>query len=355
MVAMQTLILNSVDLQRIVSHVGIDDLMDETIRRLREAFVGFDPKSCITPQRTGFHYSSPPGLIEWMPLFQRGSKVLMKLVGYHPECPTRHGTPTIVSTISIYDTSTGHLTSILDGTFATAIRTGAASAIASEWLAHQDSRVLGLVGCGAQAITQLHALSRLFEFERVLVYDVDSNVATSMMARATSFENCLDVEVTSLQEIRTNADIICTATSVQINSGPVITLTGCKPHLHVNAVGSDFPGKTELERDFLLQSLVCPDFPAQAEVEGECQQLASPDQMGPSITDVAKSPGSYRQHKARTTVFDSTGWALEDWVAAELFVEKANELGFGQHTEIEYLPSDPRNPYDFLVPAKLPV
>ena len=345
---MQTLILDAADLQRLVVRVGIDQLMDELIARIQHAFIAFDATATEIPQRSGFHYGSPTGLIEWMPLHQRGDKVLMKLVGYHPASPARHGLPTIVSTISTYDTTNGHLTSIADATFLTAMRTGAASAVATQLLARPDSKVLGLVGCGAQAVTQLHAISRRLDLTEALVYDIDPDVADNLVARVGAFQAAsVSIKVTSLREIAERSDVICTATSVDAGAGPVIDLAQTQPWLHVNAVGSDFPGKTELPQDFLQRSFVCPDFALQARVEGECQQLSSSDIAEP-ITNVAQAPNNFARARQRTSVFDSTGWALEDWVAMELAVEKANELGLGKHVAIESLTGDPRNPYDFL-------
>ena len=94
-----------------------------------------------------------------MPLYNQGEKVLIKVVGYHPSNPSEHNLPTIISTISEYDTKSGHLCALIDGVLPTAIRTGAASAIASEMLANSESLTLGLIGCGAQG---RYATSRSF-------------------------------------------------------------------------------------------------------------------------------------------------------------------------------------------------
>lgn len=327
--------------------------MDEMIGRLRIAFQEYNPSNSVTPQRTGFNYTQPTGLVEWMPMHQVGEQVFMKVVGYHPENPVRHGSPTIVSTISSYDTATGHLASLIDGTFATALRTGAASAVASELLALPQSSVLGLVGCGAQSITQLHAIGRIFELERILVYDVDEETASSFGVRAASFGSHVTIQSASLREIAEASDILCTATSVDVGQGPVIRLESTKPHLHVNAVGSDFPGKTELALEFLNRSVICPDFLEQAVVEGECQCL-DPGAIGPAIAEIAKAPASFAKYQSQLSVFDSTGWALEDWVASVLILEHALELGLGESVSVEYLPTDPRNPYDFLIPSRVP-
>ena len=351
---MNTLVLDETALQQLVLRIGVDVLMDNLIDRTAKAFADYDPSATVIPQRTGFHYQSPTGLVEWMPLHECGESVLMKVVGYHPINPIRSGLPTIVSTMSSYDTQTGHLSAIVDATFLTALRTGAASCAASQWLARPDSEVLGLVGCGAQAVTQLHALSRRFPIREVLLHDIDASAASSLRGRLSGIvdESVVFREV-SCQELATKSDIICTATSVEIGEGPVMELEQFQPHLHINAIGSDLPGKTELPREFLENSFVCPDFIPQARVEGECQQLPNDRDMV-SISEVAKSSDQYDWATKQATVFDSTGWALEDWVAMKWVIEKAKEFGIGTYIAIESLSGDPRNPYQFLTDSVPP-
>ena len=193
---MKTIIFSTDDICRIVQHVGLDPLMDELIDRLMEAFKGFDATNTISPTRAGFHYEQPNlGLIEWMPVMQVGATAVVKIVGYHPHNPTSNRLPTILSTVSAYDTATGHLIGLADATFLTALRTGAASAVASRLMAWPQSQVVGLIGCGAQAVAQLHALSRVFEVEKVFCYDTDPEVSSTFVERA-SFLGLTLVEVT---------------------------------------------------------------------------------------------------------------------------------------------------------------
>ena len=147
--AMLTMIVGRDDVARIVEAVGLDALMDEMIDRLSAAITSFDETTTRVRARDGFHYQEPDlGLLEWMPVMQTGEATTIKVVGYHPLNPTLHDLPTILSTISVYETGSGHLKGLADGTFLTALRTGAASAVASRVLARRNSKVLGLVGCG---------------------------------------------------------------------------------------------------------------------------------------------------------------------------------------------------------------
>ena len=347
----KTLVLSSSDIQEILQHFGVDWTMMTLIERLRIAIYNYDPKKLSIPVRSGFHYERPePGLIEWMPLFNQddlGGKVSIKVVGYHPSNPAKFNLPTIVSTISEYDTNSGHLCALIDGVLATAIRTGAASAIASKLMAKPTSSILGLIGCGTQSVTQLHAISLLFKIERVLFYDIDPNASASFEKRCSALNLDIEFVNTSIEEIVKNSDILCTATSIDIDAGPLFSNIETKPHLHINAVGSDFPGKIEIPLELLQKCFVCPDFIEQAIVEGECQQLEQKD-IGAGLVEIVQNGDKYAYLQNERTVFDSTGWALEDKVVMDLFLDCASELGLGQELEIEHRPNDTKNPYDFL-------
>lgn len=320
--------------------------MDEMIHCLERALREFDEKKTIVPQRDGFEYDQPDvGLLEWMPVLQVGEKATIKVVGYNPTNPVLRSLPTIVSTVGTYDTASGHLIALADATFLTALRTGAASAIASKIMGRPDSRIIGLIGCGAQAVTQLHALSRVFDIESVLNYDIDSSVSESLRSRVAFTE--LDVKTAALGEILEKSDILCTATSVEKGEGPVFHEADYRPWLHINAVGSDFPGKFEIPTSLLKRSLVCPDFLDQAVKEGECQHLHR-DEIGPDLVRLVKERDRHRSVQDKLTVFDSTGWAFEDQIALDILIDHARELGLGSLVQVESCSIDPRNPYDFL-------
>lgn len=345
---MKTRILARQHVAHIVAEVGLDALMDEMIGRITAAVREYDGTKTFVRPRDGFHYTEPDvGLLEWMPILHTAETTTIKVVGYHPSNPRRRGVPTILSTVSAYDTATGHLTGLADGTFLTALRTGAASAVASRILASPRSRTLGLVGCGAQSITQMHAILRSFDIEHVLLHDADPDSLASFPARSVSvLPDGVELKVAPLDLLMQSCDIVCTSTSIGIGEGPLFEDLETKPWLHVNAVGSDFPGKIELPPALLRRSLVCPDHPDQAAKEGECQQL-SPSEIGPSLAELVASADSYRDAQDTTTVFDSTGWALEDRVGINLLLDYANEFGLGLLLELEDIGDDPLNPYHF--------
>ena len=344
-----TLILSGKDVNTIMNEFGCNELMDLLIQKLQLAIENFDSKIIDIPIRAGFNYKTEnPGLIEWMPIYHKGDEVTIKVVGYHPQNPRNFNLPTILSSISSYDTSTGHLKGIADGVLLTALRTGAASAIASNFLAKSDSSILGLVGCGAQSITQLHGISRLFPIEKVKINDIDVEVMKSFNERISILNLNIEIEMSSIDEIIAHCDIVCTATSKDLDTAPLFTSLTPKKHLHINAIGSDFPGKTELPKEFLKQSFVCPDFLDQAKIEGECQQLKNED-IAADLVELIQNNSSYVNVKNQLSVFDSTGWALEDQVVMDLFMDLANTLGIGLEVALENVAEDAKNPYHFLL------
>lgn len=344
----ESIILDSNAVNKIITKIGLDRVMDDLISELEKALINFSKEETEVPIRSGFNYKKPfLGLVEWMPIMKKGEEVLIKVVGYHPENPDIFKLPTILSTISSYDAHTGHLNFLVDGVLLTALRTGASSAVASKMMAKQNSKILGIIGCGAQSITQIHAISRLFPIEEILVYDTDQNCMDSLEDRLAPINLQISPKLSNLSEILEKSDIVCTATSIAPEKGPLFTEFNSKPHLHINAVGADFPGKFELPKSLLEKSFVCPDFLDQAIVEGECQQL-NPTEIGPSWIELIHNEALKEKYQSGISVFDSTGWALEDQVVANLFAKYARELNLGTKMNIESYSSDEKNPYGMI-------
>ena len=349
-----TLCLEVEDLADVLLSVGVDPFVDELIDRLRKAIRDFDPDEVSDQTRTGFSYSSPTvGLVEWMPAMSVGDIVSVKTVGYHPDNPTTNNLPSVLATTAIYDTATGRLAAICEGTLLTALRTGAASAVMTDAMATPGPVSLGVVGCGAQAVTQIHAISRVRPIERLIATDVDLANAHSLSKRLpagtlqTDEGPSIEVEVmdvATFTETVADLDVLCTCTSVEMDQGPVIELHNVRPGLHINAVGSDFPGKVELPVDYLRTAAVIPDVVAQCLVEGEAQQLTA-DDLGPNMVEVLSDPAS-RELVHQRTVFDSTGWAYEDQIAAKMFIEHAIRLDIGTRIDLQHSPTDPYDPFE---------
>lgn len=334
------------DVARIVRHHGLDAVLDELISRLTEALATHEPAKVRTPARAGFHYELPTaGLIEWMPAMEVGRVVSVKTVGYHPSNPTERGLPTVMSSTSLYDPGTGRLVALVDSTLLTALRTGAASAVATDILARPGPVVVGLVGCGAQAVTQLHGIARMRSVERVVATDTDPAVAASFARRVAFVDRPVEiVEPADRRRVLAEADVLCTATSVDVDAGPVLDDGEHPEWLHINAIGSDFPGKRELPASLLARSVICPDLLEQCLVEGELQG-ACRNEIGPDLASLVQERARHEALRSRLTVFDSTGWALEDLVAAELALDLARDLGLGTSVALHDVGDEPHDPY----------
>ncbi len=340
-----TLMLDVHDLVAVISDVSVDTFMDEMIATLRSSIGSFDATAVEHQIRDGFNYHTPEhGLVEWMPTMVVGDVVSVKTVGYHPANPVRRGLPSVLATTALYDTTTGRLMAVCESTLLTAIRTGAASAIVTEAVTATTPIRLGVVGCGAQAVTQIHAIGRVRDIESIVVTDLDPDVAASLVDRLP--RGLVLPEVVTAERfsslVRT-FDVVSTCTSVPIGEGPVVDLSDARPDLHINAVGADFPGKTELPLDYLRSAVVIPDVAEQCMIEGESQRLTLAD-LGPSIVEVVG--GLVDGLEERQTVFDSTGWSYEDLLAAQLFLGHAQRLGLGTMIDLQLEPHDPYDPYE---------
>lgn len=344
---LSTLMLDMHDLAAVITEVGLDAFMDEMIAALQSSIGAFDDRVVEHQVRSGFNYHTPEhGLVEWMPTMVAGDVVSVKTVGYHPANPVRRGIPSVLATTALYDTSTGRLMAMCEATLLTAIRTGAASAVVTNAVTHDGPITLGVVGCGAQAVTQIHALSRVRTIDHLVVTDTDSGVASSLSERLP--DGVVEPEVVDQDEFNARLgefDVMCTCTSVPIGEGPVADFSRARPDLHVNAVGADFPDKTELPLEYLQSAVVIPDLAEQCMIEGESQRLRLAD-LGPTMVEVVggKAPGLESQR----TVFDSTGWSYEDLIAAQLFLSHAQRLGLGTMIDLQLEPLDPYDPYEMV-------
>ncbi len=332
-------------LRKVIEDVGLDQFLDQLIDRLTAAFTGFDSGKTKSRMRAGFSYQNPRlGLVEWMPVQAVGDVVAVKTVGYHPDNPQERNLPSVLATTAIYDTNHGALIALCESTVLTALRTGAASAIMTNRLVTEGPITLGVVGCGAQAVTQIHAISRVRNLKRIFVTDANPANAASLQARLPSGVGPVEViPMKQFGSVVSELDVLCTCTSVEPGCGPVVDLAEASSVLHVNAVGSDFPGKTELPLAFLTSAVVVPDLLDQCLAEGEAQVLKSQD-LGPLMVEVIADPEGHLGLTQERTVFDSTGWSYEDLIAAQLFVEHARRLGLGVELALTPRPSDPYDP-----------
>jgi len=289
------------------------------------------------------------GVIELMPASD-GRLYAFKYVNGHPK-NTHAGLLTVTAFGVLADVETGYPLLLSELTLTTALRTAATSALAAQRMAREGSRVMALIGNGAQAEFQTIAFHQLLGIREVRLYDTDP-AATDKLERNLARMHLRGLKVTrcgSTAAAVAGADIITTATADKRNA-TILTPELIVPGVHLNAVGGDCPGKTELHRDILLRPdvRVVVEYEPQSRIEGEIQQMdASYAVLELAAVLAGRARG--RTHADEVTVFDSVGFALEDFSALR-YLRRIHHEERGAHAQIDLLPQleDPKNLFGLL-------
>lgn len=334
----------SVDyMMKLVLHLGIERVLTELAGYIEADFLRWE--SFDKTPRIASH--SPVGVIELMPTSD-GEMYGFKYVNGHPK-NTREGLQTVTAFGVLADVDTGYPLLLTEMTILTALRTAAMSALAARHLAPRDARVMAMIGNGAQAEFQALAFKALCGIQEVRLYDIDP-AATEKCARNLSGSGLKVVSCRSSEEAIEGAQIITTCTADK-QYATILTDNMVGPGVHINAVGGDCPGKTELHRDILLRSTIFVEYPPQTRIEGEIQQL-DPDHPVTELWQViaGKAPG--RTSASQITLFDSVGFAIEDFSALRFVHEQLKTLPFSEPLDMIADPDDPRDLYGMLLRAK---
>ncbi|HOV51517.1 MAG TPA: alanine dehydrogenase [Methanothrix sp.] len=304
--------------------------MDDAIAAVEKAFA--DHGRCLTqmPPKSYLYFSKYDGDLRAMPAYLEGLEAAgVKIVNVHARNP-EIGLPTVMALLVLNSPKTGAPVSIMGATYLTSMRTGAAGAVAAKHLARPKSRVVGLVGAGVQARTQLLGLSKIFEIERVMVSDRSIDNAKSFVEHASKFLDC-DYHLTTDAKDACDCDILVTATPAR---RPVVKESWVKAGTHINAIGADAQGKQELQSSLTRKAKVVVDDIAQAAHSGEINVPISegalkPDDIFAQIGEiiVGKKPG--RTSEDEITIFDSTGLGIQDVAVGSVVYEKALSSGMG--------------------------
>ncbi|MFB6128545.1 MAG: ornithine cyclodeaminase family protein [Halorhabdus sp.] len=247
----------------------------------------------------------------------------MKWVNVHPDNPADHALPTVMGTIIYTDPETGFPLSVMDGTTITRLRTGAAAAVATEYLAREDATSLGLVGAGAQADAQLEGIATVRDVREVVIADVDDDATARFVDR---WQDRFDVRAGSIAEAAA-CDVVSTLTPVE---DPIVESVG--PETHVNAMGADAAGKHEIDDDVLLSARIVIDDHEQCTHSGEINVpygngVLTDADIDADLGAVVAGDAAGRREDDGVTVFDSTGLAIQDAAAAHVVYERARDAG----------------------------
>ncbi|MSU88548.1 ornithine cyclodeaminase [Rhodobacteraceae bacterium 2CG4] len=331
----------SVDnMMRMVRDVGPERMMTELAERIEADFRRW-PAFDKTP-RIAAH--SPEGVIELMPTSD-GKAYAFKYVNGHPgNVRTGHQTVTAFGVIS--DVETGYPALLTEMTLLTALRTAATSAMAARHLAPSDASVMAMIGNGAQCEFQALAFRAMLGIEQVRLYDIDP-AATAKAARNLAAAGLRVTSCASAQEAVAGAQIITTCTADK-QFATILTDNMVGAGVHINAIGGDCPGKTELHRDILLRSDIFVEYPPQTRIEGEIQQL-DPDHPVTELWQVVTGRAQGRRNASQITLFDSVGFAIEDFSALGYVRERVARTGHCQMLDLLADPDDPRDLYGMLL------
>jgi ornithine cyclodeaminase len=293
---------------------------------------------------------SPDGVIELMPIAD-ASTYTFKYVNGHPKNTTQ-GLSTVMAFGVLADVSTGFPLLISELTLTTALRTAATSVVAARALARPDSRVMALIGNGAQSEFQALAFHHMLGIEEIRVFDVDTGATTKLvqnLQRNPDAANLRVVVCASTAEAVRGSDIVTTVTADKTNA-TIITPDMLEPGMHINGVGGDCPGKTEIHSDVLRAAKVFVEFEPQTRVEGDLQQM--PDSFAVTeLWQVLAGKQTGRDNHAQVTFFDSVGFAMEDFSALRYVHDRSQALQMGG--EIPLIPAlqDPKNLYQLIRPT----
>jgi len=326
--AVKTRILTRRDIERITEP-------DEILRAVEEAFRAHGLQQTQMPPKSYIFYPRHHGDLRTMPAYIEPMEATgVKIVNVHLQNKAR-GLPTVMAVIVLNDPTTGYPLAIMDGTWLTALRTGAAGAIAAKYLARSDSRRIGFVGCGVQAETQLLMTQRLFHLQELAAFDIDERRRDAFCAMAAERYGLRVVGSNRLEDIYT-CDIITTTTP---STEPILKDEGIRPGTHINAIGADAPGKEELDPAILQRALIVVDSWEQAVHSGEInvpidRGLITREDIYAELGEIVAGLKPGRTRPDQITVFDSTGLAIQDIASAHVVWAKARTQDVGLEVDI---------------------
>jgi ornithine cyclodeaminase len=283
------------------------------------------------------------GVIELMPVSD-AHRYAFKYVNGHPR-NTRVGMSTVMAFGVYADVDTGAPLLLSELTLTTALRTAAMSALAAKKLARPESRVMALIGNGAQSEFQALAFKHLVGITEVRLFDVDPQATAKLVANLQGHGLTVTVCTSTLEAVR-GADIVTTVTADKALA-TILTSEMIEPGMHLNAVGGDCPGKTELHGDILDTANVFVEYEPQSRIEGEIQHKPA-DFKVTEFWQVLRGEQPGRRKADEVTVFDSVGFALEDFSALRFMLASATELDLGERIELIPQLDDPKNLFALL-------
>jgi len=346
----KTLFLSPQDVAGIVNRQGVASTLQGMATYIHEDFLRW--KSFDKSARLAAH--SADGVIELMPIADANTYTF-KYVNGHPK-NTAQGLSTVMAFGVLAEVATGLPLLISELTLTTAMRTAATSAVAARALARPESRVMALIGNGAQSEFQALAFHHLLGIEEIRLFDVDPGATAKLMRNLHNNPDAAGLRLLACSSTRDavrGADIVTTITADKTNA-TIIPPDMLEPGMHINGVGGDCPGKTEVHADVLRAAKVFVEYEPQTRVEGDLQQMDA----GFGVTElwqVLSGLQTGRDDARQITLFDSVGFAMEDFSSLRYVHDLAQSLGLG--VAIPLIPhlADPKDLYQLIRPEPMTV
>jgi len=334
----------SVDnMMRLIHSIGIETMLVELAAYIEADFRRW-PLFDKTP-RVAAH--SRDGVIELMPTSD-GTQYGFKYVNGHPK-NTRDGLQTVTAFGLLADVATGYPTLLTEMTILTALRTAATSAMVAKYLAPRGATTMAMIGNGAQSEFQSLAMKAICGITTVRLYDTDPG-ATAKAARNLAGQGLTVVSCTSAEDSMEGAGIITTCTADKQNA-TILTDNMIGAGTHINAIGGDCPGKTELAPAILHRADIFVEYPPQTRIEGEIQQVPD-DHPVTEIWRVIEGHAKGRSSATQITLFDSVGFAIEDFSALRYIRDRLQGTTLFERLDMLADPDDPRDLFGMLQRAK---
>ena len=325
-----TLLLSRSDVTQVLAMADCIDVVEKAFAELASGTADLPLRIAITP---------PDGLALYMPAYLKGLGALAcKVVTVYKHNPSKHNLPTTIGKVLLQDPETGDVVCIMDGGYLTAVRTGAASGVATKHLARDDKgQVAGILGAGVQARMQLWAVAVARDLSRAYVYDVAAEAAERFVGE---MSEKLDLEVIvadSPASILEHADIVCTATS---SPTPLFNGEEVRAGTHLNGIGSHTPTARELDTAIVKRAKFIADS-AEACLK-EAGDLIIPIQEGAiteahihaELGEIVTGTKPARENDEEVTLFKSNGLAIQDVAAAKLVHDRARQAGIGIEVDL---------------------
>ena len=318
---------------------GVEAILTELVTRMEGSFERW--LEFERSPRVAAH--SEHGVIELMPTSNK-ERYAFKYVNGHPSNPSR-GLQTVAGFGVLADMATGYPLMLAEMNLLTALRTAATSAMAAKHLARPHSRTLALIGTGSQSEFQTLAMKAVLGITHVRIWDIDADAMDKYERNAAGFG--LEIyRASSAAEACKGADIVTTCTADKANA-IVLTDDMVAAGMHINAIGGDCPGKTELDTAILYRSRVFVEHEAQTRIEGEIQ-LVPADFPVETVWEVVAGLKPGRNDMSEVTVFDSVGFAIEDFTALEYVRDQVMGTRFAGEVDLVTDPSDPKDLFSLI-------